>query len=324
MYESFRSHCLQDYGEYEILFGVTDVNDPAAALVKTLQHEFPTRDIRLVLCGKRLGMNGKVSALAQLAELAKYDFFVVNDSDIRVTPDYLQTLCASLHAPKIGLVTCLYRGVAARKLASRIEALTISTDFAPGVLVAKMVERGLHFGLGSTLALRRETLKRIGGFGAIADYLADDYELGKRVADDGLDVQLSTLVVETFLAAYSFSEFWLHQLRWARTVRISRPGGYVGLLITYTLPWAVVCLVLARGEAWAWILFGAAAGLRLVSALVSGVSVLRDREVVRSLWLLPFRDILAPVIWFAGLFGRKIAWRGENFYLEKGKLRRVS
>jgi ceramide glucosyltransferase len=322
MYESFRSHCLQNYPEYEILFGIGDANDPAVALVEKLQSEFPRRSIRMLRCEKNLGANGKVSTLVQLAAEAKYGILLVNDSDIRVATDYLHTVICELQAPSVGLVTCLYRGIPAKTLTSRLESLGISTDFVPGVLVAKQIEGGLHFGLGSTLAFRRKDLEAIGGFESIVDYLADDYELGKRFAERGLKVVLSNSVVETFLPTYGLSGFFSHQLRWARTIRASRPGGYAGLLLTYALPWAALGLLLARGTKWAWALFAVAVMLRLVMAWTSVASVLKDEDAMRSLWPLPLRDFLAPVIWFAGWFGRKIIWRGEEFELEKGRLRR--
>jgi ceramide glucosyltransferase len=323
MYESFRSHCLQNYPSYEILLGVSDANDPAAALVERLQREFSGQSIRLVRCEKNLGANGKVSSLAQLASEAKYGVLLVNDSDIRVEPDYLRTVITELHLPNAGLVTCLYRGVPAKTLASRLESLGISTDFVPGVLAARQIEGGLHFGLGSTLAFRRADLEAIGGFDAIVDYLADDYELGKRIAERGLKIVLSNSVVETFLPAYRLAGFFSHQLRWARTIRVSRPGGYAGLLVTYTLPWAALCLLIARGAIWAWALFAIAVMLRITMAWASADSVLNDREAMRGLWLLPLRDCLAPFVWIAGLFGSKIIWRGQKFELENGKLKRV-
>jgi ceramide glucosyltransferase len=323
MYESFRSHCVQEYPTYEILFGLRDANDPAAALVEKLRQEFPRQSIRLVLCEKNLGANGKVSSLAQLAAAARFDVLLVNDSDIRVAPDYLRTVITELHSPGTGLVTCLYRGVPANTLASRLESLGISTDFVPGVLAAKQIEGGLHFGLGSTLAFRRQELEQIGGFESIVDYLADDYELGKRIAGRGLNVVLSSSVVETFLPAYGLSGFFSHQLRWARTIRASRPGGYVGLLFTYTLPWATVCLLLACGALWAWALLASAALLRLTSAWASAGPVLKDASAVWSLWLLPVRDFLSPLVWIAGMFGSKIVWRGQKFELENGKLKRA-
>src|SRR5580700_9519700 len=237
IYESFRSHCLQDYPEYEIVFGVSDANDPAIQLVEQLKAEFPQRVITLMVCRENLGANTKVSNLAQMVREARHEYLIVNDSDIRVEPDYLRRVLAPLADPKVGLVTCLYCGIANATLGSRLESLGISTDFCAGVLVAQTVENGIRFGLGSTLAFRRRDLQAIGGFEAFSDYLADDYQIGIRIAELGLNVKLSDVVVETFLPHYTLRDFAEHQLRWARTVRDSRFWGYVGLGLTFGLPW---------------------------------------------------------------------------------------
>jgi ceramide glucosyltransferase len=320
MYEALRSHCVQEYPEYEMLCGVTAADDQAIPVVERLIREFPDAKIRLVLCDKRLGANGKVSSLIQLAAGANAEFLVVNDSDIRVSPDYLRTIIMELRQPGTGLVTCLYRGTAGRTLASRLESLGISTDFMPGVLTANLIENGMHFGLGSTLAFRKSDLQEIGGCEAIVDYLADDYELGNRIAQRK-QVVLSRSVVETHLPDYDFSGFISHQLRWARTIRASRPGGYAGLLLTFTLPWAVAELCVSRNPLGLG-LFAAACVARISMALVSSRLVLRERSA--SLWFLPLRDFVAVGVWIAGLGGRKISWRGEEFTLEKGLLKRVS
>jgi ceramide glucosyltransferase len=322
MYASLRSHCVQDYPQYEIIFGVTNADDPAVPLVEKLIAEFPERGIRLAHCEKHLGANGKVSSLAQMAPLAAHDFFLVNDSDIRVSPDYLRLAMTELQTPKTGLVTCLYRGVPAGTLASQLESLGISTDFIAGVLAARQIEGGLRFGLGSTLAFRKRDLIAIGGFEAILDYLADDYELGRRVAQHSLNVKLSESVVETYLPAYNLSSFLYHQLRWARTIRASRPSGYAGLLFTFTLPWAVLTLILAHGAAWTLGLLAAALTARVAMSLVTARIVLRDRGFVSYSWLLPIRDFLAVPIWLGGLVGSEIMWRGEVFHLKNGKLTR--
>jgi ceramide glucosyltransferase len=324
MYESFRSHCLQDYPEYEIVFGVSDSSDPALQLVERLKLEFPLRSIRSMICGKNLGANTKVSNLAQMLPEAKYELILVNDSDIRVQPDYLRRVAAPLADPQVGLVTCLYRGVAGRTLGSRLESLGISTDFSAGVLAARTLEGGIHFGLGSTLAFRRSDLESIGGFEALLNYLADDYEIGRRIAAQGLKVELSDVVVETYLPAYTVRQFVDHQLRWSRTVRDSRRWGYLGLVLTFGLPWAVLALILSHGVFWAWTLLTAATSLRVAVALVVGWSVLRDRQVSRLLILLPLRDLVALVVWFASLVGHKVVWRGDSFNLKEGKLTRIS
>ena len=324
MYASLRSHCVQDYPQYEILFGVSRTDDPAIPLIEKLIAEFPHHAIRLVRCDKNLGANGKVSSLAQLAAVAAHDFFLVNDSDVRVETDYLRTVMTELQAPGTGLVTCLYCGVPAPTLGSGLESLGISTDFMPGVLAARQVEGGIRFGLGSTLAFRRRDLEAIGGFEAIVEYLADDYELGRRIAERKLKVTLSKSVVKTYLPGYNFSGFLSHQLRWARTIRASRPFGYAGLLFTFTLPWAVVTLTLAGGAHWAWGLLGLAMISRLAMAVVTARHVLRDDHFWRWFWLLPARDFLAVPIWIGGLAGRNIVWRGEHFHLRNGKLVRIA
>jgi len=323
IYESFRSHCLQDYPEYEIVFGVSDPEDPAVACVRELQREFPDRTIRLVICKEKLGENVKVSNLEQMLSLAQHEYLVVNDSDIRVEPEYLRRTTEPLADEHIGLVTCLYRGIAAPRLGSRLESIGISTDFCAGVLVARLME-GIRFGLGSTLAFRRTNLERIGSFRSIADYLADDYEFGRRVADLGLEVMLSDVVVETHLPAYDFRAFLAHQIRWGRGVRDSRWGGYVGLVTTFGLTWSLLNLISARAAPWAWIVLGAVVALRLAVALMVGRVVLRDRQLRRNLWLLPLRDLLAVGVWIASFFGHTVSWRGDRFKLKNGRLVRIA
>jgi ceramide glucosyltransferase len=320
MYENFRSHCLQDYPEYEIIFGVSDANDPAIEVVKRLQSDFPQIPILLVVCGKDLGANIKVSNLAQVLAHARYEYLVVSDSDIRVERDYLLRVLAPFEDPGTGLVTCLYRGVASPTLGSRLEALGISTDFAPGVLAARQLEGNIRFGLGSTLAFRRPALDTIGGFEALVDYLADDYELGARLTARGLKGKLSEVVVETFLPAYSFPEFVEHQLRWNRTIRASRPWGYIGLLFTFIFPWSLLALLCARGATWVWGVFSAAVLARTLCAIVIGRLVLKDPQVTRSLWLLPLRDLIAFLLWLGSFAGKSITWRGKRFHLQDGKL----
>ncbi len=323
MYESFRSHCLQDYPEHEIIFGVSDANDPALQPVKELMGEFRAGMISWVVCPEVLGTNLKVSNLAQMLDAARHDYLVVNDSDIRVETDYLRRIVAPLTDPQIGMVTCLYRGVAGSTLGSRLESLGISTDFCAGVLTAKQLEGGIRFGLGSTLAFRRADLKTIGGFESIVDYLADDYELGKRVADLGLEVQLSGVVVETFLPAYSVRDFLAHQMRWARGIRDARPGGHFGLIFTFGIFWALVSVAVSQGARWSWGALGVVLVLRLAVAFTIGWRILRDRQVWRYCWMIPLRDLIAVAIWIASLGGHEVIWRGETFELKEGKLKRV-
>lgn len=324
IYESFRSHCRQEYPDYEIIFGVSDPNDPAIESVSALQREFPERRIQLVVSPEILGANVKVSNLAQMLTEARNDYLIVNDSDIRVEPDYLRRVTALLADSHVGMVTCLYRGVSAATLGSRLEALGISTDFCAGVLAARQLEGGIRFGLGSTLAFRRAELEKIGGFHSIVNHLADDYELGKRIAALGLAVELSDVVVETYLPAYRLRDFFAHQLRWARGVRDARAGGYVGLAFTFGILWALLAVVASAGALWSWGTLGLTLFLRLAVALLVGSSVLRDPQVLKYAWLIPLRDLIAVGIWVASLGGHTVTWRGDQFHLKDGKLTRVA
>lgn len=324
IYECLRSHCLQDYPEYEIIFGASDPKDPAIATVKKLQSEFPAHRIQLIVCPKILGANIKVSNLAQMLPLARHDHLIVNDSDIRVERNYLRGVIAPLADPTVGMVTCLYRGVAAPTLGSRLEALGISTDFCAGVLAARQLEGGMRFGLGSTLAFRRGDVQLIGGFESFADYLADDYELGRRIAELGLKVELSDVVVETVLPPYSMRNFLQHQMRWSRAIRDARARGYIGLIFTFGLMWSVVTVISANGARWSWELFASVTFLRLLVALVIGRVVLADRQLLRNLWLFPLRDLTAVAVWIASFAGHTVSWRGDNFHLRNGKLSRAA
>ncbi len=324
-YDAFRSHCVQDYtNDYEIIFGVNDSADPAIPLVQKLIAEFPARNIRLVICSEIFGTNRKVSNLIHLLREAKHDYVIVNDGDIHVPAEYLTSVMSGFASPAVGMVTCLYRGRPGNTLASRLEALGISTDFAAGVLTARYMEGGLRFGLGSTLAMRRAVLEKTGGLEAVVDYLADDYQLGKRIADAGFKVELAGIVVQTSVPPYSFREFWRHQLRWARTMRISRPAGYRGLVLTYPLPWSILLVLIAPGVWWSWLLLIAASMARTATAYNVGWLTLRDRFLFRDLRLLPLRDVLALATWICSYAGNSVSWRGERFRLKGGRMLPIS
>jgi ceramide glucosyltransferase len=313
-----------------LIFGVSDPGDPAIEVVRKLQAKYPNLPIELIVCDRVLGANIKVSNLAQMLPAARHELLLVNDSDIRVPSDYLRKAIAPLADTSVGLVTCLYRGVAGptagrSTLGSRLEALGIATDFVPGVLSARFLEKGLRFGLGSTLAFRRRDLEGIGGFEVLLDYLADDYELGRRIAGTGKRVELSAATVTTFLPAYTLRQFLHHQLRWSRTIRDARRWGYAGLLFTFGLPWALATLLAAHGATWAWLLFALTFAVRLAVGFVAAEAVLHDRrifrsELLRNILLLPLRDLIAPFVWAAGFMGNRVHWRGDVFDLKDGRL----
>jgi ceramide glucosyltransferase len=320
IWESFCSYCEQDYPEFQLIFGVSDPADAAVEVVHKLQAKYPDLSIDLIVCDRVLGANLKVSNLVQMLPAARHQLLLVNDSDTRVPTDYLRRVVEPLADDSVGLVTCLYRAVAGPTLGSRLEALGVNTDFAPGVLTARFLEKGLRFGLGSTLAFRRGELEAIGGFEALVDYLADDYELGRRIASAGKRVKLSAATVTTFLPAYTLHQFFRHQLRWSRTIRDARRWGYSGLLFTFGLPWALLTLLAARGAAWACVLFALTFAARLAVAFAATKVVLHDRQIFRNAAWLPLRDLIAPFVWAAGFMGNRIDWRGHVFDLKDGRL----
>jgi ceramide glucosyltransferase len=321
MYAGLLSHCRQEYaGEYELLFGVSSLEDPAVAEIARLRVENPAIDIRVVECPERLGTNGKVSNLAQMLPHAQHEHVVVNDSDILVAPHYLTRVMEAFADPDVGLVTVPYRGRTEHGVWSRLEGLGISTEFFPGVLTARRLEHGIRFGLGSTLATTKTALEGIGGFAALVDQLADDYELGARLSAAGYRVQLVREIVDTTVPAYSLRAFCEHQLRWSRSTRDSRRAGYLGLGVTYVLPWALMAVVASGFSLWSFSLLSLALLVRVSVALAVGVGILRDEQVLRDLWLLPLRDCFGLAFWAWSYASDEVVWRGERFRLKRGKL----
>jgi ceramide glucosyltransferase len=324
MYAGFVSHCKQHYaGNIELLFGVRSLEDAAVADVARLRVEHPEINVRLVECPLSMGTNGKVSSLAQMLPHASFEHIVVNDSDIAVSPDYLANVMAPFADDAVGLVTVPYIGLAEGTLWSKLEALGISTDFMPGVLTARKLEGGIRFGLGSTLATTKTALAAIGGFESLVDQLADDYELGVRIAKAGYRVELANEVVATTVPAYSLRGFCEHQLRWARGTRDSRRAGYIGLGVTYVLPWALATVVASGGALWSVTLLSVALLVRVCVALTVGVGVLRDGQVLRDILLLPLRDCFGLFFWMWSYADDTIVWRGERFRLKRGRLEQV-
>ncbi len=310
-FEAIRSHASQNYPEFEILFGVRDPADPALVDIERLTTEFPGVPIRVITEAPQTA-NGKVGMLIALAAAARYSTLLVNDSDIVAPPDYLRIVIAPLADPAVGIVTCLYRARGG-SFPARFEALGIATSFAPSVLVARLLGV-VNFALGSTMVFRAEQLREIGGFEAIADYLADDYQLGARIAATGKRVSIADCPVETNLGAGSWSAVWKHQVRWSRTVRVSQGAGYAASVITHATLWSIVALA-----AGAWPAALACFAARMAGA-ISGARAVEQRHTA---WhLVPFRDLFETAVWAAGLFGSTVEWRGETLSLSRdGRLR---
>jgi ceramide glucosyltransferase len=318
--EHFTSFCRQEYPEYEILFGVADASDPAIPVIRQLITDCPGRSMRLIVGAQELGSSSKVNKLCRLVREARHEILVISDSDVSVTPSYLRSVAAPFRDDQVGAVTCLYRGLPDPGIWGALEAIGISTDFAPGVIVARQLE-GMTFTLGATMATTKTRLAEVGGFEALVDYCADDFELGHRIAARGYRVELATCTVETESAPRSFTEFFRHQLRWAVTLRHSRPWGYVGrAIVTQGLPWALASAVLAPSPSRVAAPIAVYLLCRLSMAWIVGARGLGDGTVRRRWMLVPVYDALASVVSVAALWVNRIEWRGRRFKMRRGRL----
>lgn len=300
--EAMRSHLDQTYPTFELLLGYRDRNDTAIpAMVRERANHFEC---------PQSAPNAKVGVLMDLLKRAHYPVIVVSDADIVVPPEYLREVTAPLADPRVGVVTCLYRAEG-DSWPSRFEALGVATDFAPSAVVAPWVGVS-EFGFGSTLAFRRADLNAAGGFGAVSDYLADDYQIGARIHRLGRRNIIAKVVVKTRLHAGTWSEVWKHQLRWARTIRLSRPGGYAGLPVTFATLWSIMAAVSGF-----WWMAAALLALRIALGIVGGWFVLRSADVLKYFLLIPVRDLYGMAVWAAGLVGDTVEWGGQTLRLDR-------
>jgi ceramide glucosyltransferase len=318
-YENFTSFCTQDYPDYEILFGVGDGGDPAVPLIRRLMAEFPQKQIRIFVGSERIGANRKVNMQVRLAHEAQHEILVLTDGDIRVSRNYLREVIAPLGDRKVGAVTSFYRGIAEENLGAELEAIGAASDFFAGVLMANWIE-GITFGLGASIVTTKEWMARIGSLAAIADLHSDDYELGNRIAKAGGEILLSREVVATMYPAQSARGFWQHQVRWARTVRLSRPLSFIGLLFTHGLPWALLAALIAPSAAIAVAYLLAYFVLRLTMAWTVGVWGVGDDVLRRRIWLVPLRDAIYFIVWLGSFASSRIHWGGEEYIMRKGQL----
>jgi ceramide glucosyltransferase len=323
-YQNYARFCEQDYAQLQLVFGVREATDSSIPIVEQLQRDYPDRDIELVVCPNVMGTNLKISNLDNMLKRVRYEHLVIVDSDIRVERDYLKRIITELRAPNVGLVTCLYRAADVADFGAKLEAVGITAEFAAGVLMARMLE-GVKFALGSTMATTRTRLDGIGGFRALKDYLADDFMLGNLIAEQGYEVRLSHVVVETAMPPVGFRAMVRHQMRWARSTRISRPAGYLGLLLTYGTALALINLVVARASSLSLGLLALTLMVRLLMGWLVGVRYLKDRILKRHFYLVPLRDLLSFAIWAVSWFGRTVEWRGRRFEVRRdGRMVQVS
>jgi ceramide glucosyltransferase len=316
--ENLRSFADQDYPAFQLVLGIRDRNDPALPIARSLIRERPGRDIVLVVDPRTEGSNLKVANLENMLPSARHDVIVISDSDMRVRPDYLRTVTAPLGDPRTGLVTCLYKGVPIGGVWSMLAALHINFGFLPGALAGDALDIGGGC-FGATLALRRDVLERIGGFGRLRNELADDHRMGSAVRRLGLAVVLSPYIVENRVWEPTLESLWQHELRWARTSRAMAPAPFVGWAISHAV---ALSLLAAIGLG-----LPTAAGAVLLVLLLrwaAAAAIARWLELPRrGLWLLPVRDVLSFAVYIVSFCGRSVLWRNHQFRIDPGGQLRV-
>lgn len=317
-YDNFASFCCQDYpGKVQIVFAAASPDDPVIPVIRQLMDDFSNHDITLVINPAQHGPNQKVSNLINAFGQAGHELLIISDSDISVEPDYLRSVAAHFTDPQIGLVTSLYRTSEVHGIATALEATGFTAEMIPNVLVARQLE-GLTFAMGASMAVRRDVLAAIGGFDALAQYLADDYQLGNMVHRAGWRIALDSCFVESVIKPENLMTVLSRQLRWARTMRVSRPGGYLASGITLPFPAALLATLLAPTAAIGLAAVALLYGVRLAVSTLFSRRFVRDNLFPRWLWLVPLRDMLAFFTWALSFLGNRVEWRGSRFVLKPG------
>jgi ceramide glucosyltransferase len=320
--ENIESFFCQDYPQFEILFGADSHDDAALVVVRELCARYPHVPSRIVVHGTPPWPNPQTYSLHCLAQEARHSVIVASDSDVEVSPHYLREVVTPLLQPEIAMTTCLYRGKNVGDFWSNQSAMCMSVEEPAGVLVANLLE-GMRFGLGPTIAVRKEVLEEIGGYAAFPDYSANDFILGNRIHKAGYQVALSGHVIDHIVNQSTFRKMWQNQLRWAVTARYCRPKGHVGMGLIFAMPFGILGFIAAAllGHwGWAVLLLGWAIVNRLIEAFSVGWVVLRDAALLRKIWLYPTRDLLGFIVWCASFAGTKITWRGGQIELQGEKM----
>jgi ceramide glucosyltransferase len=312
-----RAACQQDYPDYQVVFCVQDPKDPALQVVKEIQEEFGEGLVSIALRDIRAGPNGKVNNLLGGLELAKHDVLVISDSDIQVRPDFLTAIVAPLADDRVGGVCTLFKNAGAERVYEKLELLTINADFIPSVLFAE-VTGAAEFCLGPSVATRQSTLRDMGGLESFAEYLAEDYEIGRRIWTSGRKMVLVPYTVDAMLDLDGWSRWWTHQVYWDQNTRVANPAGFFGTILIKSVPFALLFAILRLGDPLGLAVLIGAIALRIATTAVILKSGLRDGEGLKSLWLLPLRDLAGLASWFFSYGQRTVIWRDVEYRLTTG------
>ncbi len=318
--ENLESFFRQDYPAYEILFAAADADDPALTVIRELCAQYPEIPTQILITGQPPWPNPPAYSFHRMSEISKYDILVTSDSDVMVAPNYLREVIAPLLDRKNGMVTCVYRGKNLGGFWSALDAIGMSVEMTAGVLVANLLE-GMKFGLGPTIAVRKDALAKIGGYPSVGDYFSNDFAIGNFIEKAGYRVVLSHHVIDHVVAPMTFRRMWERQVRWARGTRYSRPKGHFGSVLVFAMPYGIVGF--AAGEflglpRLAGLLLGLALLNRLAECWVVGWKVVHDPQARSSAWIYPIRDIFGFLVWCASYLTRKAVWRDSRYELVEG------
>jgi ceramide glucosyltransferase len=314
--ENLRSTCLQDYPDFQVVFSVQELDDPAIPILYEIQREFGCERVTVAIENRRSGTNGKINNMVGGLLHARHHILVISDSDVKLRPDYLKAIVAPLADPEVGCVCTLYKAACARTWYEKTELLTLNADFMTSVVFAH-VSGASKFCLGASAALRRSTLDDIGGLEALADYLVEDYEMGRRIWKSGKKIAVVPYIVDTMVDLKSPSQWWSHQVYWDQNTRSARPAAFFYTVTIRSIPFALLYAVLQGLTLSSLEICGAAILLRLATAGLILRCGFGDREGLNSLWLLPFRDVASLVSWLLAFTKRTTVWRGTQFVLTR-------
>jgi ceramide glucosyltransferase len=317
-YENYASFCRQDYPEYEIVFCV-DPGDPALPVIEKLIREFPERDIRVLFGSGREAVNDKVARLVRLTNEAKYDIFIITDGDVRVGPDYLRSVVSPFRNPKLGAATCLYKATKERTFLESLQSISMTSDFFAAILVAWKLD-GVKYTLAQSILTTRKNVEGFGGYPYLEDRPTDDLYIGRLAAEQGLETKLLPYVVESVADFHNAREFLYKRVRWMTGMRLMRPHGHAGLILTWGLPWALAAIAVRPSVETAVAYLGTYFVLRAAMAWLIGVRAMKQTGIWKRIPLIPVWDALAFVLWLASFSRRTIRWRGVNYRLLDGRL----
>ena len=316
---NLRTIGLQDYPNYQVIYSVQDQEDPALPIIQEIQEELGSERISIVISTVQAGANGKVNNLLGAIEKASHDIIVISDSDTHLRPDYLKTLVAPLANPDVGCVCTLFKLTRAERWFERMELLTINGDFIPSVIFAQ-VTGASNACLGPSIAIRKSTLEELGGLESLADYLVEDYELGRRVWTSGKKMVILPYVIDAVVDLASWRQWWTHQVYWEQNTYLARPGAFIATILIRAVPFVCLFALFQLGNPLGLLIFVSAIAVRLLTAGIISLE-LQDTEAIKSLYLLPLRDIFGLIFWFLAFTQRKVVWRGVEFKLtSKGKM----